>query len=1255
MAKSSKNQLVKLTGLDNKTIIQQLPVGIAIVELKTGRFIQTNKKFEEITGYTESELLKTNFQSITHPDDLGKDLDNMKKLENEKLSSYRMEKRYIHKKGHIIWVDLTVVFNNKPDDKGMHYHLATIADITKNKLAEQNLKSSEELLRTVITNAPISIFATDEKGVFTLHEGKALERLGMKPSENVGHSAYDLFSELPVTEYNGNTITGKEILDRVNKGEYLSGITQLNNVIFDNQFTPIIDENDKIAGMLGVATDITEQKKYEKERLAFERRYRQLFTEIDEGFCIIEVIFDGKNNPFDYRFLEINPAFEKHTGLTNVIGKRIRELFPSQNDRWSEIYGKIALTGKPKRFTRHSKILSRWFDVYAFQFESPAEKQVAILFSDITERKNAEEELQKREKELREAQRIGKIGSWEWDVEGNKVLWSDELYHIVQLEDNIEELTYDHTKSVVHPDDVLFWENALQEALSENKPFNIDHRVVRPDNSVIWVHNEAEVIFDDNGNPTIVKSTVQDITQRKLKEAEVEEYKSFLRNIIDSNPNIIFVVDKKTNILLANEAFANFYSTTVKNVEGKLQKQIHDDYQMSVSEFDSWQKDNNIVLDSNKSIERIEFGHRKDGYAAWYQTRKVPITLTNNEKAVLVISEDISNLKSIEEALRQSEKELNAAQRLAKIGSWEWDARTDDIKWSEEYFRIYGFDPKIEPPGYEEHLNVYSPESQKQLDDAVKKSMQTGEPYEVDLELNAENVKEKWIRARGECRFGENNNIIGLHGTAQDITERKKQEEELRYRAEIAAHISEGVSLVRLKDGIIVHASRRFEEMFGYNYGELTGKHVDILNATDADSTAQEKADTIIDTVQQKGKWNGRLLNVKKDGTPFWTHGSVTQFNHPSYGEVLITIQMDITEQMEAENALYENEPRQRAMITNISDVIAVIDINGIVIYKSPNVEKEFGWKPKDLLGRNVFKLIHSNDLKHIKDSFYKLLDEPKEIIHTECRYLCKDGDYKWIELTAVNQLNNDVIKGILVNYHDVSSRKSVEEKLLKYKDELKLLSSELINIQENEKKELAQELHDEVGQALTAMKINLSTIKSIFPPGHNQNAEQRINETNEILDNIINQVHKLSLNLSPALLEVLGLSATLKDYCNQFSKRTGIKVICQKDESKMNMPNKYEINIFRIVQEALTNIARHSKAKTVSVSFETVKKKINLKITDDGIGFDIRKYDDNSEKKTGIGLLGMRERVNAMRGTMKITSEKGKGTTIDIQIPLGE
>ena len=1100
------------------TLLQQLPIGIAIVEPTTGEYVFINSNFSQILGYSEEELKGKTFQSITHPDDLEKNVSDLNKLREGKIDTYRIKKRNIRKDGTVVWVDLTVTrlldkINNR------EYHLGAMTDITKSKLAEQELKASEELLRTVITNAPISIFATDKNGLFTLHEGKAIERVGMKPGENVGVSAFELFSSLQIKEHKGNVTNGKSVLERVARGEHISGLTELNGVIFDNQLAPIIDENNHVAGMLGVATDITEQKKIEKERLALEKRYQILFNQIDEGFCIVEMLFDNMKNPVDYRFLEVNPAFEKHIGLKNVKGKRIREFIPDIEKNWPDIYGKVALTGTPARFIRKSKSFNRWFDVYAFRIGAPEKHQVAILFNNITKRKLSQDELQKRE----------------------------EKWH----------------------------------KLFEILPVGVS--IVNADNKILEVNSALAQILD--------------LTKEELLDDKYKN-RSYFRS--DMSP-------------------------------------------LPAEEFPSIR-----ALREKKVIKDVEIGIKKeDGSLIWTNVSAAHLSSLN---ATVTITADITERKQSEAALLERQRELKEAQRLAKIGSWEWEIITDTISWSEEYYRIYNINPNSSPPCYEQHLKAYTPKSQKQLDDAVKKCMETGEPYEIDLELASSKLKNKWIRARGECRYNDKGKIIGLHGTAQDITDRKKQEDELRYRAEITNNISEGVSLVRLKDGIIVHASRRFEEMFGYNFGELIGIHVSALNAEDTELTGQEKAEIIINTIQQKGKWKDKLLNVKKDGTLFWTQASVSKFNHPGFGEVFITVQMDITEQIEAEVALRENEKRLASMIANISDVIAIVDENGVNRYKSPNVENWFGWKPEELVGKNTFENIHPDDSMFVQKAFKDLIGKPDVTQTLECRYLCKNEDYKWIELTAVNRFNDTTINGILINYHDISTRKKAENNLVRNKNELKKLTAELITVQETEKKMLAQELHDEIGQALTAMKINLSSIKSNLPTNHDVRAIKQIAETNEILDNIISQIHNISLNLRPELLDVLGLAATLKSYGNQFAKRTGIRVHF-KNNTQKTLDNRKEINLYRIVQEAFNNTAKYAEAKNIILSLQDDENNFHLTIEDDGKGFN----SNIAASLPGIGLIGMKERVSSMNGTIHIESSSGKGTSIKIEVSLND
>ncbi len=149
-----------------------------------------------------------------------------------------------------------------------------------------------------------------------------------------------------------------------------------------------------------LSKEIQQRNQIENVLRQSEERYRSLFNSIDEGFCIIEVIFNDEDRPIDYRFLQVNPSFEKQTGLKDAQGKRMLELAPQHEKHWFEIYGNVALTGRPIRFENSAEQLHRWFDVYAFRFGAPQNRQVGILFNDITQRRRVEKDLEQSNQEL---------------------------------------------------------------------------------------------------------------------------------------------------------------------------------------------------------------------------------------------------------------------------------------------------------------------------------------------------------------------------------------------------------------------------------------------------------------------------------------------------------------------------------------------------------------------------------------------------------------------------------------------------------------------------------------------------------------------------------------------------------------------------------------------------------------------------------------------------------------------------------------
>ncbi|WP_166820025.1 PAS domain S-box protein [Thalassoroseus pseudoceratinae] len=162
----------------------------------------------------------------------------------------------------------------------------------------------------------------------------------------------------------------------------------------------LVDEHGGPMGFATITRDITERKQTETTLRNSAERYHTLFESIDEGFCIIEMIFDDNDEPYDYRFLEVNQAFEKYTGLRNAVGKRMREFAPNHETHWYEIYGRVAMTGESVRCINEAKALGRWYEVAASRIGSPEDRHVAVLFNDITDRKQAESERERLHREV---------------------------------------------------------------------------------------------------------------------------------------------------------------------------------------------------------------------------------------------------------------------------------------------------------------------------------------------------------------------------------------------------------------------------------------------------------------------------------------------------------------------------------------------------------------------------------------------------------------------------------------------------------------------------------------------------------------------------------------------------------------------------------------------------------------------------------------------------------------------------------------
>lgn len=389
---------------------------------------------------------------------------------------------------------------------------------------------------------------------------------------------------------------------------------------------------------------------------------------------------------------------------------------------------------------------------------------------------------------------------------------------------------------------------------------------------------------------------------------------------------------------------------------------------------------------------------RKDGSLIWVSLNSHIVRLADGAPPYIegmVI--DITERKRAEEALRRSEAGLKEAQRVARLGSWDWDATTDTIIWSEEYYRIYGFDPKQRPPGYEEHLKAYTAESAARLDAAVKHSMETGEGYQLDLQRDHGGG---WITARGEVKHDAKGQIVGLRGTAQDITERKQMEIMLGEAQEKILRIldssPDAIWVINL-DGTVAECNQTTVNLHGYSTKE------ELLGTSGFNFVVEDQrqqAMGLLQSLLSRGTMrNVELTMLRKDGNQFMAETAASVLQDPSGTPIgLVVIETDITERKRAEQALHESERRYRIVTENTYGWEFWISPDGQFLYNSPSCHRitghavdEFAREP-ELLTR----IIHPEDREYFMLHQHHVM-ETKASDEIEFRILLADGSVRYI------------------------------------------------------------------------------------------------------------------------------------------------------------------------------------------------------------------------------------------------------------------
>ncbi len=799
-----------------------------------------------------------------------------------------------------------------------------------------------------------------------------------------------------------------------------------------------------------------------------ERRYHQLFESMLSGSALHEIILDQNGAPVDYRFLEANPAFEQLTGLSaaDIAGRTVLEVLPETEPFWIETYGRVALTGEPVRFEHFHAGLGKHFEVTAY---SPATGRFATIFQDITERKQAEEALQRREWVLAQAGRMAHLGAWEVeysdydDLDRNPLRWSAEVYRIFGYEPGTVETTNDLFFERVHPDDRAMVRDTVAKAMGDHRPYHIEHRIVRPDGEERIVLEHAEFEFDDQGRPLRMVGAVQDITGRRRDEEalrkandllraqseelqtaneelasqavelreqaeELRESEEKFRSLAESSGDYIMRYDRDGRHTYMNRAGLRVSGLTESDIIGKSHREAG--FPEDLCEL--WENRINDVFETGKPA-RIEFEWKG---AEGLVTLDLLFTPEFDERGlvrtVMGVSRDITANKQTEKNLRENRAELARAQAVAQTGSWRQDVRNNVLHWSAETYRIFGI-PEGTPMISESFFEMVHPEDREWVQRAWGAALR-GEPYDIEHRIVV-NGAVKWVREVSELEFDQNGSLLGGFGIVQDITGRKRDEETLRKseeRLRLAMEAAnDGLWDWDLRTGAVYWSPRAYT-VLGYAPDEFPVDYTVWQGLIHPEDQARASA-----SVQEQMRVEGGSFRVEfrmrnRENGWQWIIGRGKPVEWDAEGTVtrMIGTHVDITERKQAEEALRKSERSYRELFEKTPIGIFQTTSDGRVITVNPAMAEILGFSsPGEAIARysNLSRQLWVDPSR--RTEFIRQLRESGSVEGFEYEARRSDGRCIWISMNArisgKGEEGSFTIDGFSV---DITERKRAEE-----------------------------------------------------------------------------------------------------------------------------------------------------------------------------------------------------------------------------------
>lgn len=639
------------------------------------------------------------------------------------------------------------------------------------------------------------------------------------------------------------------------------------------------------------------------------------------------------------------------------------------------------------------------------------------------------------------------------------------------------------------------------------------------------------------------------------------------------------------------------------------------------------------------------------------------------------------------EELETRERQLREAQAVAHIGSWEWDIPTDTIVWSDELYRLYGLAPQSLHVTYDGYLSLAHPDDRDFMKRTVGQAFTDHQPFAFDHRIVRSDGAVREFHCRGQVVVDASGRAVRMHGIAQDVTEHQRAEailvgekrvlellaggaglpESLDALCRMIETLAEGVSCsILLLDPDGAHLRHAAAPSLPEAYCRAVDGLAVGPSAGSCGTAAYRRAPVIVCDVASDPLWaEGQQLALSHGLRACW---STPIFD--SQGAVLGTFALYTREprgptphesqlmersvhvagvaiaRARAEQALRDSESRYRSLVEHSLEAVYLWDpTTGRVLEANPAMCRLLGYRAQEILELTPYDFV-AHDRASIDDCARRVSELGALDIGPR-RWRRKDGALIDVEVTVsrVRLSERDVM---FVVARDTGERTRAQHALVRSRAQLRDFAVRLQAIREEERSRIARDIHDEIGQALTALKIDLAYLKKRLPDPA-ATLDRKIRDMEAIVDATVGTMHRIATELRPGVLDDLGLTAAIRWLGRDFEQRTGIRVRVTLPDQEPPVTPDQATAVFRILQESLTNVARHAKATTVQVRLLAAATTLELVVQDDGRGITEQEITDPHS----LGLLGLSERAQACGGLVSVVGVPGRGTTVALFLPL--